>query len=119
MQIILGESRPSPSPFTQSPRLFNLLSTQSQEKTRELWAVLFNGVTHIKPSIWLGNKEVDAIERSINLLHTVIEMSRNFKSIVAINVEELLGVHKGDTEQVVIAINTWHWKGSVVSFPSQ
>jgi hypothetical protein len=48
--------------------------------------------------MWFGSKEVDVIERPIKLLQAVIEMFRNFGGDVAVNVDELLGLYKGDTE---------------------
>jgi len=69
----------------------------------------------IKPSMWFGSEGVDAIEEPIKLMHAVIEMSRNFRSDVAVNVEELLGLYKGDTELLTLGTGRAVWLASTAS----
>jgi len=69
----------------------------------------------IKPSMWFGSEGVDAIEEPIKLMHAVIEMSRNFRSDVAVNVEELLGLYKGGTELLTLGTGRAVWLASTAS----
>lgn len=85
------------------------------KKRLESYGLFFPVGSLIKPSMWFGSKEVDAIERPIKFLHAVIEMSRNFKSDVAVIVEELLGPYKGDTELLTLGIGRVVWLASTAS----
>ena len=85
------------------------------KKRLESYGLLFPVGSLIKPSMWFGSKDVDATERPIKLLQAVIEMSRNFRSDVAVSVEELLGLYKGDTELLTLGIARAVWLASTAS----